>query len=91
MKTNDLRPSDTKSWDIVKHESPSKHSMATKSLVNPEHYNYYLNGSEKMVYFWDGNQWHRATKDIFGNLEWHVRLNKQPNTKFHKLIKHISI
>lgn len=53
--------------------------------------NYYLNGSEKMVYFWDGNQWHRATKDIFGELTWHVSLQKQPNTKFHKLIKRITI
>lgn len=42
MMTNNLKPSDTKSWDIIKHESQSKHSMATKSLVDPENYNYYL-------------------------------------------------
>lgn len=53
--------------------------------------NYYLNGSEKMVYFWDGKEWHRATKDIFGELNWHESLQKQPNTKFHKLIKRITI
>jgi len=42
MITNQLKPSDTKSWDIVRHEHSSKHSMATKSLVNPEEYNFYL-------------------------------------------------
>lgn len=38
---NDIKPSQTKSWDIVKHESASKQSMATKSLVNPQDYNFY--------------------------------------------------
>lgn len=42
MNVNQIKPSDTKSWDIVKHEPMSKHSMATKSLVNPDWYNFYL-------------------------------------------------
>jgi hypothetical protein len=41
MNVNHIKPSETKSWDIVKHESQSKLSMATKSLVHPDHYNFY--------------------------------------------------
>jgi len=53
--------------------------------------NYYLNGSEKMVYLWDGRDWNRATKDVFGELNWHTRLDKQPKVKYHKLIKHLNL
>lgn len=42
MNVNQIKPSDTKSWDVVRHESQSKHSMATKSLVNPDWYNFYF-------------------------------------------------
>lgn len=53
--------------------------------------NYYLNASEKKVYFWNGREWCRAIKDVFGELNWHERINKQPDVKCFKLIKHIII
>lgn len=51
--------------------------------------NYYLNGSEKTVYFWNGKEWCRATKDLFGDLIWHTRMDKQPKTNCFKLITYL--
>jgi hypothetical protein len=48
--------------------------------------NYQVNGRLKLLY-WDGNKWHKATKDIFGEFSWHEDLQSQPDVKFYKLIK----
>lgn len=39
---NQIKPSQVKNWDIVKHD-PTKHSRATKEIKNPDWYAYYLN------------------------------------------------
>lgn len=51
--------------------------------------NYFINGSEKSQYFWDGRSWSKATKDIFGNYDWHEPMLKEPKIKCFKLAKRI--
>ena len=48
--------------------------------------NYKINGFTK-TFFWDGRTWHRATKNLFGEMVWHEPLNNQPDVKYHKLVK----
>ncbi len=43
MITSQIKPSETKSWDVIKYEPASKQSMAVKTLLHPEWYNFYIN------------------------------------------------
>lgn len=40
MNVNQIKPSDLKSWDVVKHE-PKKQSLAAKSLISPGEFYFY--------------------------------------------------
>ncbi len=51
----------------------------------------YLVNEQKIVYFWDGKEWHRAVKDLFGELAWHERIKSQPKVKFFKFLKPITV
>ena len=42
MITNQIKPSDTKNWDVVRFDHKN-HSQATKEIKNPEWYAFYLN------------------------------------------------
>lgn len=46
MITNQIRPSDTRNWDVVKTD-PKNHSQATKEMKNPEWYAYYKGDDDK--------------------------------------------
>ena len=42
MITNQIKPSDTKNWDIIRFD-PKKQSETTKALKHPEWYAFFLN------------------------------------------------
>lgn len=44
--TKEIKPSDVKKWDVVKHD-PSKHSRATKEIKYPEWYSFYKDADGK--------------------------------------------
>lgn len=46
--------------------------------------NYLING-QKTLLFWDGQMWHRATKDFSGDYTWHEHIRKQPVVKYFQL------
>lgn len=44
--TKNIQPSQTKNWDIVRHEPTSSHSRVLKELKEPGTYTYYLSDGQ---------------------------------------------